>query len=58
MTSTMKVDYGPNGNTCYMNSAIQCLSHTEELTDYFLSKSFVNDYNKNKKNSWISKRMV
>ena len=25
------------GNTCFMNSGIQCLSHTIELTDYFLS---------------------
>lgn len=24
------------GNTCYMNSALQCLSNTEPLTDYFL----------------------
>lgn len=24
------------GNTCYMNSAIQCLSNTIPLTDYFL----------------------
>jgi ubiquitin C-terminal hydrolase len=23
------------GNTCYMNSALQCLSHTEALTTYF-----------------------
>lgn len=43
------------GNTCYMNSAIQCLSNTEELTDYFLSKSFVNDYNKTKKTAGLAK---
>ena len=24
------------GNTCFMNSALQCLSNTEPLTDYFL----------------------
>ena len=24
-------------NTCYMNSALQCLSNTEDLTKYFLS---------------------
>lgn len=26
------------GNTCFMNSALQCLAHTKELTDYFLCK--------------------
>lgn len=24
------------GNTCYMNSSIQCLSNTYELTQFFL----------------------
>ena len=24
------------GNTCFMNSALQCLSNTAPLTDYFL----------------------
>ena len=24
------------GNTCYMNSALQCLAHTPALTEYFL----------------------
>ncbi|KAM3144034.1 hypothetical protein pb186bvf_003798 [Paramecium bursaria] len=28
------------GNTCYMNSALQCLSHTELLSRYFLDLSF------------------
>ena len=31
------------GNTCYMNSAIQCLSNIPELTHYFKSKSFIKD---------------
>jgi ubiquitin carboxyl-terminal hydrolase 4/11/15 len=26
------------GNTCFMNSAVQCLSNTQELSDYFLCK--------------------
>ncbi|KAF9595468.1 hypothetical protein IFM89_000386 [Coptis chinensis] len=29
------------GNTCFMNSALQCLAHTPKLTDYFLG-----DYNR------------
>ena len=30
-----------------MNSAIQCLSNTIELTHYFVEKEFVNDFNGN-----------
>jgi ubiquitin carboxyl-terminal hydrolase 4/11/15 len=29
------------GNTCFMNSAVQCLAHTSKLVDYFLA-----DYHK------------
>ena len=28
------------GNTCFMNSSLQCLSHTPMLREYFLSKEF------------------
>ena len=28
------------GNTCYMNSSIQCLSNTYELTKYFLERKY------------------
>lgn len=35
------------GNTCFMNSAIQCLSNTSELTQYFFSNEFLKDLNKN-----------
>jgi ubiquitin carboxyl-terminal hydrolase 4/11/15 len=31
------------GNTCFMNSALQCLSHTAPLTRHFLSGNFVAD---------------
>ena len=33
------------GNTCFMNSALQCLSHTMPLTKYFLEKIFVPEVN-------------
>lgn len=33
------------GNTCYINSSVQCLSHTPMLTDYFLSQAYLNDVN-------------
>ena len=28
------------GNTCYMNSSIQCLSNTYELTEFFLKRQY------------------
>ena len=33
------------GNTCFMNSALQCLSHSSLLTDYFLSDKYEADIN-------------
>jgi len=33
------------GNTCYLNSSIQCLSHTPIFRDYFTSKCYLNDIN-------------
>ncbi|EGR29915.1 ubiquitin carboxyl-terminal hydrolase family protein, putative [Ichthyophthirius multifiliis] len=33
------------GNTCFMNSALQCMSNTEYLTYYFLKKYFKNEIN-------------
>jgi hypothetical protein len=33
------------GNTCFMNSALQCLSHTKDLKDYFLTKEYELDIN-------------
>lgn len=34
------------GNTCYMNSALQCLVHIPELNNYFMLDLFKNDLNK------------
>jgi ubiquitin C-terminal hydrolase len=33
------------GNTCYLNSSIQCLSHTPIFREYFTSKAYLNDIN-------------
>ena len=38
------------GNTCFMNSALQCLSSCEELTKYFLLKKYKEEINKKNKN--------
>ena len=34
------------GNTCYMNSSLQCLSNSLDLTKYFLLKYYLNDINR------------
>jgi ubiquitin C-terminal hydrolase len=33
------------GNTCFMNSAIQCVSHSIELTNFFLTKAYEQEIN-------------
>lgn len=33
-------------NTCYLNSSIQCLSHTPILREYFTSKAYYKDINR------------
>ncbi len=33
------------GNTCFMNSALQCLSHVTALREYFLTGKFRDDVN-------------
>ena len=33
------------GNTCFMNSALQCMSNTKELTRYILSNKWMNHIN-------------
>ncbi|RDX48228.1 cysteine proteinase [Lentinus brumalis] len=39
------VGLGNMGNTCFMNSAIQCLVHTPELMDYFLTGVYQEELN-------------
>lgn len=36
---------GNMGNTCFMNSALQCLAHTEPLVEYFLTGVFQEELN-------------
>ncbi|KAJ8518564.1 hypothetical protein ONZ45_g4395 [Pleurotus djamor] len=36
---------GNMGNTCFMNSALQCLAHQQELCDYFLSGVYEKELN-------------
>lgn len=37
------------GNTCFMNSAIQCISNTVDLTYYFISNQYKDHINKKNK---------
>ena len=39
------------GNTCFMNSIIQCLSNTEPLLKYMVSNEFKEDLNNDKEES-------
>ncbi|KAK3598059.1 hypothetical protein CHS0354_042432 [Potamilus streckersoni] len=34
------------GNTCYMNSTIQCLNNTSPLITYFLTDDYLHDFNR------------
>ncbi|KAF0688031.1 Aste57867_20313 [Aphanomyces stellatus] len=34
------------GNTCYMNSALQCIANTPLFVDYFLSGMYIDDINR------------
>jgi Ubiquitin carboxyl-terminal hydrolase len=37
--------FGTSRNTCYLNSSIQCLSHTPIFREYFTSKAYLHDIN-------------
>jgi ubiquitin C-terminal hydrolase len=46
------------GNTCFMNSAFQCLSHTIPLTKFFLTGKVVEDFNTDKEEAQLCKEYV
>lgn len=35
------------GNSCYMNSILQCINHMNPITQYFLKGDYIKDINKN-----------
>ncbi len=43
--SSGRVGLNNLGNTCFMNSALQCLSHAAPLTRYFLTNQYKKDIN-------------
>ena len=50
------------GNTCFMNTALQCLSHCNQLTNYFLTQNFSNNiinnnYSLVKGFQWLLKKL-
>lgn len=46
------------GNTCFMNSGLQCLSHTIPLTRYFLTGDFLEDINPEKEEFQLCKEYI
>jgi len=59
MNSNFYIDKGLSGlvnlgNTCFMNTAIQCLSHTIHFTDYILTDKYLEYLNKEKKEYYLT----
>ena len=43
------------GNTCFMNSCLQCLSHTAPLSSYFISDNWKEEINASSKSAQLAK---
>lgn len=41
------------GNTCYINSVLQCLNYTMDMTEYFISDNYLKDIKNKEKESII-----
>jgi ubiquitin C-terminal hydrolase len=46
------------GNTCFMNSALQCFSHMDELDKYFNKKYIKNEQDSELINEWIELKEI
>lgn len=44
------------GNTCFLNTAIQCISHVMPLTDFFVSEEYLEYYSRKKKEFRLCKQ--
>lgn len=42
------------GNTCYLNTTLQCLTNCDDLTEYFTSELFLEDLSRNKNQSLVT----
>jgi ubiquitin carboxyl-terminal hydrolase 4/11/15 len=40
------------GNTCFMNSTLQCLSNTPILTEFFLDNTYLSQLNRDNPLGW------
>jgi hypothetical protein len=46
------------GNSCYMNSSLQCLTHIKPLTSYFLSSRYLHELNASNRDGSRGKKMT
>ena len=40
------------GNTCFMNSTLQCMAHTPLVMDYFLDDDYLAEINRDNPLGW------